>query len=74
MSGCHRDAYADRCPYCGGTEIIDAFQSVYGAVSGTNHKLGGTALYHSICRRCGSVVRSFVKDPEKLVKRKERRI
>ena len=34
---------------------------------------GGIGLYHSVCRNCGSVVRSYVKEPEKLLKRKERR-
>ena len=29
--------------------------------------------YHSICRNCGSVVRSYVKKPEKLLKRKDRK-
>ena len=37
------------------------------------HKLGGVSLYHSVCRHCGSVVRSYVKDPEKLLRRKDRK-
>ena len=66
------DEYAVRCPYCGGSEMIEAFQSAYGAVSAVSHKLGGATLYHSICRNCGSVVRSYVKDPEKLLRRRDR--
>ena len=61
------------CPHCGGTEMIEAVQTSYGAVSAVGNTWGGTALYHSICRRCGSVVRSYVKDPEKLLKKKDRR-
>lgn len=68
-----RDKYVTRCPYCGGSEIITAYQDSYGAVSGVQHKLGGCALYHSVCRNCGSVVRSYVKDPEKLLKKKDRK-
>lgn len=61
------------CPYCGGTEMIEAYQPAYGAVTALSNKMGGVALYHSICRNCGAVVKSYVKDPEKLLKRKDRR-
>ena len=61
------------CPYCGGTEMIEACQGGYGSVSALSNKWGGAALYHSICRRCGSVVRSYVKDPEKLLKKRDRK-
>ncbi len=61
------------CPYCGGSELIETYQDSYGAISAVQNKLGGCALYHSVCRNCGSVVRSYVKDPEKLLKRKDRR-
>ncbi len=52
------DRYVTTCPYCGRTEMIEAFQSAYGAVSGTAHKFGGCSLYHLVCRNCGSGVRS----------------
>ncbi len=67
------DAQALRCPFCGGTEMIEAVQSAYGAVAAVGNALGGAPLYHSICRGCGSVARSYVRDPEKLLKRKDRR-
>lgn len=60
------------CPYCGKSEFIEAYQD-YGAITAVQNKLGGCALYHSVCRNCGSVVRSYVKDPEKLLKKKDRR-
>ena len=73
MTENYKDEFAPRCPYCGGTEMIEAFQSAYGAVAATSNKLGGRTLYHSICAGCGSVVRSYVKEPEKLLKKKDRK-
>lgn len=67
------EALVIKCPFCEGTEIIEAMQSGYGAISSVNSVMRGGAIYHLICRDCGTVVRSFIKDPEKLVKRKERR-
>lgn len=69
------DEYVKVCPFCGGREIIIAYQSSYAAVTALSHKLGlGRELYHSVCRGCGTVLRSFVKEPEKLLKKKDRRI
>lgn len=67
------DKYIKECPYCGGTETIVSYQSGYGAVTAVNNNWGGVRLYHSICRTCGSVLRSYVKEPEKLLKRKDRK-
>ena len=52
--------------------MIECYQTGYGALTALSNKLGGRALYHAVCRRCGSVVRSYVKEPEKLLKRKDR--
>lgn len=68
-----RDKYVEVCPYCGESEIIEAYQSSYAAISAMKNKFASCALYHSICRNCGSVVRSYVTDPEKLIKKKDRR-
>lgn len=59
------------CPFCGGTEMLEA--RGYGIVAIEQNSLGGTPLYHCICRNCGAVVRSYVKEPEKLLKRKDRK-
>lgn len=67
------DKYVKVCPFCNGTEIIEAYQGGYGAIVATSNKMGGVALYHSVCRQCGSIVRSYVKEPEKLLKKRERR-
>ena len=65
----------ERCPYCGGSEFIKAMQVGQGGIIGIENQWGaGQYLYHVICRSCGSVVRSYVQYPEKLLKRKNRRI
>lgn len=69
----YRDAFVTSCPYCGSSEMIEALQSCYGAIYTKSHTLGGCALYHSVCRKCGTIVRSYVKDQEKLLKRRDRR-
>ena len=69
----HMEIGITRCPYCGGVEMIECCQDGYGAVTALSHKLGGRTLYHTVCRKCGSVVRSYVKEPEKLLKRRDRR-
>jgi len=73
MENRYTDKYVFSCPYCGGAEMIQAEQNGYAAIVATSHPLGGRTLMHSICRACGSVVRSYVKEPEKLLKRKDRR-
>ena len=62
----------------GGEELYPTIQAKgtrlgYGSVTAVSNKMGGVGLYHSICRDCGSVVRSYVKEPEKLLKKKDRR-
>lgn len=62
-----------KCPFCDGTEMIEAYQGGYAHIYAVDSSLRGSCLYHLICRDCGTVVRSFVKDPEKFVKMKNRR-
>lgn len=58
-----------KCPFCGGERFLEARQDGYAAIrSGMRH----AALRHVICRACGSVVRSFVEEPERLLPRRER--
>ena len=61
-----------QCPYCNGTQFTTAFQQGF-AIIGVERPLSGMQLYHKICLSCGSVVRSYVRDPEKLLKRKNRK-
>ena len=67
------DVYIERCPFCGYAEFIEARQIASEAyISG--QALFGQELKYVVCRHCGSVVRTFVEDPEKLLKKKDRRI
>lgn len=68
-----QDEFVKSCPYCDGTEMIECYQSGYASVTAVDNMWGGVSLCHSICRNCGSVVRSYVREPEKLLKRKDRR-
>ena len=68
-----QDEFVKSCPFCNGTEMIESCQTGYATVSAVDNLLGGVALNHSICRNCGSVVRSYVREPEKLLKRKDRK-
>lgn len=63
----------NQCPFCGCTEFVYGYQAGYGAVIGNQTQLSGQALRHIICRNCGSVVHSYVDNPEKLLKRSNRR-
>ena len=60
------------CPFCGGMEFVEGCHRGYGAIAGSG-LLASSDLYHQICRDCGSVVRSYVMNPEQLLKRKDRR-
>ena len=60
------------CPFCGGTELIHGEPTSYGTIYGEN-MLQGCVLHYIICRQCGSVVHSYVDNPELLLKRKNRR-
>ncbi len=62
-----------KCPFCGGTEFVEGYQDGYGAITGNQSILLSQALHHVICRNCGSVVHSYVDNPEKLLKRSNRR-
>lgn len=64
------DKYVSRCPYCGGTDMIETYQN--GATTVVGNVFRGAVLYHVICKNCGNVVRSYVKTPEKLISKKDR--
>ena len=56
------------CPYCGGTELVRGQQSGYAVVVRCKGLSNGRKLIHLICRQCGTVVRSYVEDPEYFAK------
>lgn len=56
------------CPYCGGTEFGEGYQRGYAKIVAGVFNLGGDNLYHIICMNCGSVVRSYVRYPDRFKK------
>lgn len=67
-----KDIKIDNCPFCGGEEFIDCKLSSYGGVY-ISRKMRDVSLNAIVCRDCGSVVRTYCKEPEKLFPKKERR-
>lgn len=68
----------EKCQYCGETEFLTFIQTIgiqnyllpeYDSFFNETDKY----LRHVICRSCGSVVRSYIKNPELLLKKKDRR-
>ena len=59
------------CQYCGGTDFITGKQQGYAAVMTKKFSFRDQILYHDICRKCGTVVRSYIKEPEKFVGKKD---
>ena len=56
-----------KCPYCGKEEFVTGKQGA--AYSGiTVSLLKQRAVYHEIFVNCGTIVRSYVKNPENLYK------
>lgn len=68
-----KDVKIERCQYCGGEEFIEGRVAAYGGAYVSTGGFRNEALYAVICRNCGSVVRTFCKNPEKLCVKKERR-
>lgn len=56
------DIKVKECPYCKGTEFGEGYQKGSARVVTNTFGLGQN-LYHIICLTCGSIVRSYVKNP-----------
>ena len=69
----HEEYVVQVCPVCGGKEFVFAYQGGYGALTSDEGAFCTASIRHQICRQCGTVVRSFVDDPDKLLKRKDRK-
>ena len=57
------------CSYCGGTDFIACKQTKgYASVIPAHQKttFNGQPLYHDICKSCGTVVRSYIEQPQRL--------
>ena len=68
-----KEVKIEKCQYCGGDEFIEGQEASYGGVYVSTGGLRSQALYAIVCRNCGSVVRTFCKNPEKLYPKKDRR-
>ncbi len=68
-----KEVKIEKCQYCGGEEFIEGQEGSYGSVCVSTAGLRSQALFAVVCRNCGSVVRTYCKNPEKLYPRKERR-
>ena len=66
----------NKCPYCGYNEFIDCKQDGYASISPANKVLSfkTQTLYHKICLNCGTVIKSYIKEPKKLLSKKESEI
>lgn len=67
----------EKCPFCGGEETIGTRVCSYGGAYLSPMHGGGlfrtSALYATVCRDCGSVIRTYCGNPENLLPKKERR-
>lgn len=68
-----RDVEIEKCQYCGGEEFIEGQVCSYGGVCISTGGIRSQALFVIVCRNCGSIVRTFCKNPEKLYPKRERR-
>lgn len=62
----------ESCPFCGGREFIDGRMGSDGGVY-VGKGIHSSAVHAVVCRDCGSIVRSYVSDAERLLPKKERR-
>ena len=72
-----KEVKIEKCPYCGGIELIETKACSYGGVYLVpTHKAGAhdAYLYATVCRDCGSVVRTYCLEPEKLFHKRDRRL
>ncbi len=70
-----KEVKIEKCPFCGGEEMIQTRVASYGGayLTPANNSWRSAALFATVCRDCGSVVRTYCQDPEKLFPKKERR-
>lgn len=59
------DTRIKKCPYCGGTEFGEGYQSFQARMQSKNNVFKNSQIFHVICLDCGSIVRSYVEKPDK---------
>jgi len=60
------------CPYCDGTEFIEAEQRGECHAFRIGHIFKSSALIHVICKNCGSVIHTRVKSVESMLTKAEK--
>lgn len=69
-----KEVKIEQCPFCGSEQLLEVIVSSYGGVSiNLVGKLRSARLFATVCRDCGSIIRTFCKEPEKLFPKKERK-
>lgn len=62
----------EKCTRCGCEKNVIGIQTNQGCIcADTRLLLNRQALYHVFCLECGTVIRSFVKNPERLIVKKK---
>ena len=58
-----------KCPWCGSDKMVYGVQTDRGRVNPAKKVTlsAGENVIHVICKECGTIVRSYVQHPEKLV-------
>lgn len=67
-----KEVKIEKCPFCGGEELVECHIYAHGEAY-LERGIHSVALFALVCRDCGSVVRNYCKNPEKLYPIKERR-
>ncbi len=58
----------EECPYCGKKENVIGKQDSYANIRPNKlFSLKEQAIYHVVCLNCGSIIRSYVKNPKELI-------
>ncbi len=61
----------EKCPFCESERLLDGRMSSYGGVY-IDKGIRGAEVYARVCLDCGRVAYLYVKNPEKLLPKKER--
>ncbi|WP_053365122.1 hypothetical protein [Bacillus sp. FJAT-27245] len=54
-----------KCPKCGGNDLGKGKQSGYTVMYPINKMSLGSDIEHILCTKCGYIIESYVKKPEK---------
>ncbi len=57
----------ETCPHCGATENVIGKQVGNAMVNPDKISWKSEIIYHVICLNCGTVIRSYVKNPQRLI-------